>query len=381
MTVTMFLALINQTLEFAYPQVVIEGEVSSFKVNQGKWVFFDLKDDESTISCFMTIYQLKVALEDGMLVRVTARPNVTKWGKFSLTVQNIELAGEGSVKRAFELLKQQFEAEGLFAPERKRELPQFPQRIALITSNQAAAYNDFLKIISERWPHLAIDQFQVQVQGESAPDSIVAAITQANNSPLAYDVAVIIRGGGSLEDLQAFNREDVVRAIFGSKLPTLVAIGHEDDVSLAELAADVRGATPTDAARLLTPDQREIISSINHYQQRSLSAMQQHFYSAGQTIVRLHNVFSGLMANLKHDVRQLENQLLQAADQSIWRAAETLRRQQQLLRSLNPLAVLQRGYSIATVNGRVIKAPAQIQKRDTVVLQLADGKVNLKKQD
>jgi exodeoxyribonuclease VII large subunit len=149
-SVSQFHALVNQTLEFAYGEIVVEGEVASYKVNQGKWVFFDLKDDTNVVGCFIPIFQLKTTIEDGMLVRVTATPQLTKWGKFSLTVRAVELAGEGSVKRAFELLKAQFQKEGLFTEERKRQLPKYPEKIALITSKQAAAYNDFITILNDR---------------------------------------------------------------------------------------------------------------------------------------------------------------------------------------------------------------------------------------
>jgi len=144
-TVTQFVDIINETLAFAYPEVVIEGEVSSFKVNQGRWVFFDLKDDKNVVSCFMTLYQLKLPIEDGMKIRVTGTPKVTKFSKFSLTVRSVELAGEGELKRAMELLRRKLEAEGLFDPARKRPLPTFPSRIGLITSGTSAAYADFIR--------------------------------------------------------------------------------------------------------------------------------------------------------------------------------------------------------------------------------------------
>ncbi|MCX6806271.1 MAG: exodeoxyribonuclease VII large subunit [Patescibacteria group bacterium] len=224
-TVSEFNSLLNQSLNFAYPEVVVEGDVSSYKINQSKWVFFDLKDEESVVGCFMTVYQLKSEIEDGMVVRVKATPQLTKWGKFSLTVKEVELAGEGSVKRAFELLKAKFEKEGLFLPERKRQLPEMPEKVLLITSKQAAAFNDFVSIIDDRWGGLEIDHIQVQVQGAVAAEQIVDAIEYANSCSEKYEVLVIIRGGGSSEDLQAFNNEELVRAVYGSSIPTIVGIG------------------------------------------------------------------------------------------------------------------------------------------------------------
>src|SRR6266576_3151100 len=150
-SVTEFVSIINETLGFAYPSVTIEGEVSSFKVNQGKFVFFDLKDDQNVLSCFMMVYQLKMPLEDGMKVRITGVPKVTKFSKFSLTVREVELAGEGELRRAMELLKKKLAGEGLFDPARKRPLPKFPRSIGLITSQTSAAYSDFIKILNARW--------------------------------------------------------------------------------------------------------------------------------------------------------------------------------------------------------------------------------------
>jgi len=377
MTVSGFLAVINQTLDFAYPQVVIEGEVASFKINQGKWVFFDLKDSESTVGCFLSVYQLKVALEDGMLIRVTARPNITKWGKFSLTVTAIELAGEGAVRKAFELLKARFEAEGLFAPERKRPLPDFPRRITLITSAQAAAYNDFLKIIEGRWPYLTINHIQVQVQGVSAPEQIVAALNTANVSPAKPDIIVMIRGGGSAEDLQAFNHEDVVRAVFGSRVPTLVAIGHEDDVTLAELVADVRGATPTDAARLVVPDRADIAGQIQHQQARISTAISHQIAAQTSKINHLYSAFASQLRDVEQLTGGLRARLSLSAEQLTRQAWQRLENCQHLLASLNPTAILARGYSIATVRGRVIKDAAQVQPSDLIMLQLSHGSLNL----
>ena len=194
-----FIALTNQTLEYAYPSVAIEGEVASFKVNQGKWVFFDLKDEQSSVGCFMSLYSLRVPIQDGMKVIVTASPKLTNWGKFSLTVRAIRPVGEGALKKSFELLKAKLEGEGLFAPERKRSLPQVPHHIGVISSTQAAGYADFVKILNDRWGGIKIDVAQVQVQGEAAPDQIIRAIRYFNEQAELPEVLVVIRGGGSAD--------------------------------------------------------------------------------------------------------------------------------------------------------------------------------------
>ncbi len=254
LTVSAFLELVNETLKALndFEPIAVEGEVSQYHVNQGQWVNFDLKDDTSLVSIFMPIWKLKVPLEDGMKVRVHGAGRIyAKYGKFSISAEAVELVGEGALRKALAALRARLEAEGLFDPARKRELPRFPARIALIASTESAAYGDFVRIVRERWPLLKIDSYHVLVQGDRAPDDIVKAIQQANerheNAP--YDALVITRGGGSFDELMAFNNERLARTIRGSKIPTLVAIGHERDISIAEDVADVRGSTPTDAAR------------------------------------------------------------------------------------------------------------------------------------
>jgi exodeoxyribonuclease VII large subunit len=376
-SVSQFHALVNQTLEFAYGEIVVEGEVASYKVNQGKWVFFDLKDDTNVVGCFIPIFQLKTTIEDGMLVRVTATPQLTKWGKFSLTVRAVELAGEGSVKRAFELLKAQFQKEGLFTEERKRQLPKYPEKIALITSKQAAAYNDFITILNDRWRGLSIDHIQVQVQGEGAPDQIVAAIGQINQGVTEYEVLVLIRGGGSAEDLQAFNTEEVVRAVYGSKIPTLVGIGHEDDVSLAELAADVRAATPTDAARRLVPDRLEVFQKLKAVSAAQNSVLTGHFERVSKMLTRFEHAFGLRLQGLFNTLGQISERLDGLMDVRLTRVRENIYQTARLLHSLDPQAVLGRGYSIARVGNRVITKATEVQPADTVVVQLHQGELKL----
>lgn len=262
-SVSDFIAVVNQTFEYAYPTVEVEGEVSSFKINQEKFVFFDIKDKSGSIGCFMTVWQLRVPIEDGMKVIVTASPKLTQWGKFSLTVKAVRPSGEGSLKKSFEILKAKLESEGLFSLDRKRQLPRFPERVAVISSTQAAGYADFIKILNDRWGGLTVQVAQVQVQGVDAPDQIIKAINYFNQLEPIPEVIVIIRGGGSADDLSAFNDEPLVRAIASSRVPTLVGVGHETDESLADLVADVRAATPSNAAQILVPDRNEIIRSVN----------------------------------------------------------------------------------------------------------------------
>lgn len=262
LSVSDFVALINQTLEYAYPTVVIVGEVAEFRVSQGKWVSFKLKDDESLVDCFIPLFNLRVPLENGMKILIEAAPRLQgKWGKFSLNVRMVAPVGEGSIKKSFELLKAKLEAEGLFAPERKRALPRVPARVGVITSTESAAYADFVKIINERWGGMDVEVAHTQVQGEPAADQIIRALRYFNNLEVLPEVLVIVRGGGSAEDLMTFNDELLAREIAGSRIPTLVGVGHEVDHTLADMVADRRAATPTNAAEILVPDRQEIIQN------------------------------------------------------------------------------------------------------------------------
>lgn len=322
------IALINQTLEYAYPTLVIEGEVASFKVNQGKFVFFDVKDAGGTLGCFMMVFQLRMPLEDGMRVRIVATPKLTNWGKFSLTVRDVRPVGEGSLKRAFELLKAKLETEGLFAPERKRPLPASPRRIAVITSTQAAGYADFIRILDERWGGVSVEVAHVQVQGAEAPKQIVRALTYFNEMAELPDVIAIIRGGGSADDLSAFNDEPLVRALAASRVPTIVGVGHEVDETLADLAADVRAATPSHAAQLLVPDRQAIIQSVH------------------RDVVRMASSVESAIGELKLSADRLLADGLRALDNRLSQVNDMLASQRSMLAAYDPTAVLARGYAI-----------------------------------
>lgn len=258
-----FIEASNQTFEQIFPSVLIEGEVASFKINQQKYAFFDLKDQRASLNCFMMLWQMRFPLSDGMKVIVRAQPKLTNWGKFSLTIQQITPRGEGSLRKSFDMLKEKLSNEGLFAPEKKRILPARPQNVAVISSTQAAGYADFMKIIDERWGGIQVKVAHTQVQGLNAPDQIMRAIDYFNQAADLPEVIVIIRGGGSADDLAAFNDEQLVRKIASSRVPILTGIGHETDESLADLAADLAASTPSNAAQLLTPDKKHEIAMVD----------------------------------------------------------------------------------------------------------------------
>ena len=352
-----FVALVNQTLEYAYPNVTVVGELSNFRVSKNAWVYFDLKDDEASVKCFGTVYQLPGPLEDGMLVAVRGVPRLHPLYGFSLTTQQIRPVGEGSLKKAASLLESKLAAEGLFQPERKRLLPYPPRHIGLITSGESAAYRDFVKVLGERWGGMKISLIDVQVQGEPAAAQIGRAIAQFNAVAQVPDVLVITRGGGSADDLQAFNTEQVVRAVAGSRIPTLVAIGHEVDICLAELAADRRASTPSNAAELLVPDRRAMLAHL------------------ATTSLRLQQLAQATLAADKQRLERARELLQTAAQQALENARSSLAARAQLLAALSPQLALQRGYALVRAGPQLVRSGSQLQAGDAIVIELHDAQV------
>lgn len=355
LSVSEFVALLNQSLEYAYPSVTITGELANLRVSKNRWVYFDLKDEAATVKFFGTVYQLPGPLEDGMVLKVRGQPRLHNLYGFSVNVLSIQPAGEGTIKRAAELLRAKLSAEGLFDELRKRSLPYPPARIGLITSKQSAAYADFIKILNARWQGIDIELIDVQVQGEPAPAMIVAALEQLNAQATPPEVIIIIRGGGSTEDLAAFSTEPVTRAVTASRVPTLVAIGHEVDLSLAELAADRRASTPSNAAELLVPDRTQV--------RLALQTITTQLQQSGQR--QLQAARTGLTEQAA-DLEHLMNQGLS-------QAAAAVKNQVRLLEAFNPQAILRRGYAIVRSQGQVARRTRALQAGGIVDVQLADG--------
>lgn len=340
LTVSDFIALVNQTFDYAYPSVEIEGEVVSFKVSQDKYVFFDLKDDDGSINCFMTIWQLRMPIQDGMKVVISASPKLTQWGKFSLTVRSIKPSGEGSIKKSYELLKAKLDKEGLFSPDRKRNLPFAPKRIGVISSTQSAGYADFIKIINERWGGVRVDVAHVQVQGEGSADQIIKAIEYFNQQSELLEVLVVVRGGGSADDLSVFNDEQLVRAIAGSRIPTIVGIGHETDETLAELVADVRASTPSNAGQIVVPDKFETIRSLQ--------------FRVGSVLPKIIQSIELKKRSMADDLNFVFDKINRTLNDNL----QVIESKKMLLSELNPGTVLKRGYAILrgrSVVGEVIE--------------------------
>lgn len=359
----------------------VEGEVSNFHITQNRFVWFDLKDDKSYVSCFLLAFQLEQPLENGMQVQVSGRPALfAKSGKFHLRAQKIQIIGAGSWQRQYELLKAQLTTEGLFDAARKRSLPKFPRRIGLVTSADAAAYTDVLRILKNRWAGLQVLHFPVTVQGDTAIPSLRRAFQLINQSyARKLDVVIVTRGGGSMEDLQAFNDETVIRAVFGLKVPTVAAIGHERDVTLVEYAADVRAATPSNAAELVVPDKQDVLQQLALHAQRQTHAMQ----LLRRTQTERTTTF---IQQLQHQAQQYVQTMFatqqrflfatQQWQQHVQTLTATLDHQLALLHSYDPKATLRRGYSITrTATGQLITSTTQVRSGTSIQTIVPDGTI------
>ncbi len=402
-SVTQFVDFVNTAFATAvFPEgVTIEGEVADYRVSQDKWIWFALKDESALVSCFATTWQLRTPLEDGMRVRVFGVPKVyPKSGKFSVTVERVELVGEGALRRAFELLKKKLETEGLFAPGRKRPIPRFPERIGLIASKESAAYTDFLRIFGNRWGGTTITLANVAVQGKDAVADIVGAFSYFNAHPELAEVLVLTRGGGSLEDLQAFNAEDVARAVFASRIPVVVGVGHERDESLADYVADVRASTPSNAAERIAPDRREIVAAIDSdvrridngmrgmllEKQNAVASIASQIEShARRAITAFEHRLKDFRRHFAVFVERIGAQSLALAGvgtrltgvASAWtdRFSRRLEADTRLLKTLDPRRPLEKGYALVTKAGRVLKDTSQVDVHEIVDIQLFRGKL------
>jgi exodeoxyribonuclease VII large subunit len=360
-SVSDFVALLNQTYEYVFPSVMITGELANFKVSKNRWVYFDLKDDEASVKFFGTVQMLRTIgpIENGMLMQVRGAPRMHNLYGFSVNVISMRPSGEGSIRRAAELLTAKLKAEGLFDESRKRVLPYPPKRIGLITSRQSAAYADFIKILGARWGGLQIELIDVQVQGEAAPEQIVTAIERFNELKNPPEVLVLIRGGGSADDLAAFSAESVARALAASRVPTLAAIGHEIDTSLAEMAADKRASTPSNAAELLVPDKRAVLETLRQNTEDLYDAVQDYFTSERQ-------VLEDFVADAA-----------KAVERMLERGSTNLEQARNLLQVLSPQAALKRGYAIVRKgNGAVVRTAADAPVGAIVHIEIDDDELS-----
>jgi exodeoxyribonuclease VII large subunit len=376
-SVSEFIDAANELLAF---EIWVEGEISGFNISQDRWVFFDLKDgDGSKINCFMTAWTLKETIEDGMTIRVRGLPGIhKKYGKFSITIHEIKIMGEGALRRAFELLKAKLQAEGLFAPERKRPLPKFPAKLGLIASRESAAYTDFIRILNNRWSGLEINLLHTQVQGKEAIPQILRAIGYFNNEMPDLDALVITRGGGSLDDLGAFNSEEVARAIYASKIPTLVGIGHERDETLADCVADMRASTPSNAAERLVPDRAEIMTSLEHYAHLLGQDIEKKVRDAKDISYNAGRIFERCLEEKKRRLDIIQKNMVMLVSQFVDKTKTRLDFVLRTIKNLNPERILRRGFSIVFKDDKIVKDASMVAVGDILDLKFSKGKIKSK---
>jgi len=409
LSVSAFIQQINTII--GEQTVQIEGEVSAFQMSSfanNQWVFFDLKDEqkEAKIRCFTTVANLRksrISPVDGMRIIITGKPRLSpKSGIFSVMVETLAVSGEGELAKAFELLRQKLEAEGLFSEARKRAIPEMPKSIGIITSQDAAAYKDFMKVLGSRMGGLNLYFHHAQVQGERAVDSIIEAIDNLNTYP-EVEVIVLTRGGGAMDDLHAFNDESVARAIYTSIKPIISAVGHERDFTIADFVADMRASTPSNAAELLTPHRDELKISVEQKErilQASIQYKVQNLESRIDQNLHILERYTRYIADtVRVTIQKLESLVVQKLNEiqqyqykvhnnvhnlnlimsnNLAQSQNKLALLQSKLLALDPQAILQKGYSITKIYDKIIRDSNQIKEGDIITTQFYNGKINSK---
>lgn len=370
------------TLDPVLSHVSVQGELSNYKVYPSGHHYFTLKDAESSLRCVMfkaSASRLRFRPENGMRVTVFGRVAVyPRDGAYQLYCSGLMPEGTGDLQIAFEQLKKQLSQEGLFDAEHKKPLPRCPERIAVITSSAGAAVHDMIRILSHRWPMSKVLLLPVRVQGAEAPPEIVGAIRYANR----YDVADLIitgRGGGSMEDLWAFNDERVARAIYESHIPVISAVGHEPDVTISDYVADRRASTPSNAAEIAVPDQGEMRELLGSYAIRCDQAMGKKLRQLTQRLdgLRQKKVLTDPAVYLERrrlDVDRLSDRLCSAMERQNEGKKRELVRFAASLDAMSPLRVLSRGYSVVRkADGQIVKSAAELEQGERVTLTLGSG--------
>lgn len=383
LTVSELTRIIRDTLESSIDTVWVVGEISNFRVPTSGHFYFVLKDEHAQIAAVMfkgTNRALAFRPEDGLQVLVRGHVSLYEpRGTLQLYVEFMEPVGVGSVQLALEQLKLRLQAEGLFAPERKRPLPTLPRCIGIVTALGGAAIQDMLTTLRRRFPHVRVVVRPVRVQGKEAPQEIVAALADLQTLD-ELDVVIVGRGGGSKEDLWAFNDEGVARAIAACRVPVVSAVGHEIDLTVADLVADVRAATPTAAAQLVVPDLQELRNRIDQQfrllRTAFLRVVQLRRERVAQLAQRLRDP-RHVVENYRLRLDELAERAHLAIEQRLDRFRQRLRSLADRMEALSPLAVLQRGYAIVTKvpTGAIVRDAQQLAPSDHVSIRFARGRV------
>ena len=372
-------------VDYRLQDVWVEGEVSGVTRHASGHVYFTLKDAAAQIACVMwktsaPTYGAHVVHGGQILAHGKVSVYETR-GQYQLYVDRVQPRGRGDLHAQFEWLKATLEAEGLFAPERKRVLPEFPHRIGVVTSPTGAVIRDMCNILARRWPLVEVLLAPTQVQGQDAPPHIVAAL-DALYARDDLDLIIVARGGGSLEDLWAFNDERVARKIADSPVPVVSGVGHETDFTIADFVADLRAPTPSAAAELTTPDRQEMSSQLAALRVRLASALSDDLRARrialqSQTRALSHLSPQARLANLRQRTDDLISQATWTVSHLLQLRRERLTGASARLDALNPLAVLERGYAIVRRDGRLVRSVSQVSRDDRLAVRVSDGEFDV----
>ena len=377
---------LSDLVEDRYDDVWVEGELSDFTRAASGHCYFSLKDEDAQIRCVMWKHLTQYVYfepEEGMQVRVNGHASVyERRGDLQIQAQAMRQAGKGAQQKAFEELKQTLQAEGLFAPERKQALPAFPDTIGVVTSGQGAAIHDIQSGLARRFPPAEVVLCPVKVQGLDAPRAIADAVAAFNDLPAddaqRPDLLIVGRGGGSTEDLWAFNEEVVARALDASGLPVVSAVGHESDVTIADLVADERAATPSTAAELVVPDRRDVAERVRGLHDRLRSRVTGRLQAVRQRVDALvaSRAFHAPARRLEQHRQHLDalvDRLGRGGARAVDRARTRLTRLRDRLHALDPEQPLRRGYVHLTQDGTSVQSAESLQDGDRVRLHFQDG--------
>ena len=362
--------------------VCVRGELSNYKIYPSGHHYFTLKDAESSLRCVMFKYsamKLRFRPENGMGVTAFGRVSVyLRDGAYQLSCTSLMPEGMGDLQVAFEQMKAKLSAEGLFDTAYKKPLPPFPEKIAIITSSAGAAIHDMIRILGHRWPMTKVILLPVRVQGVEAPAEIAGAIRYANEFQIA-DLIITGRGGGSLEDLWAFNDERVARAIYASGIPVISAVGHEPDVTISDYVADRRASTPSNAAEIAVPDWHEMQDALQSYEIRSRQAMEKSLKSLSQRLDALKNkrvlTDPGVyLDNRRMDMDRARDRLLAASERQLAAKRQSFVKLGAALDAMSPLRVLSRGYTVSSDReGKVLKSVRDLRAGQEISVRFSDG--------
>lgn len=384
LTVSQLTAIVKEMLERSLAMVWVTGEISNFSRPTSGHCYLTLKDDQAQLRAVvwrMTAARLRFDLHDGLEVVCRGHLDVyAPRGTYQLVIDEIEPKGIGALELALRQVRERLTREGLFDPARKRPLPAFARRIAVVTSPTGAALRDFLQVLARRWRGADVLVVPVRVQGEGAAQEIAAAVDQVQQLAVPVDCIVVTRGGGSLEDLWAFNEEVVVRAIHRSRVPVVSGVGHEIDVTLADLVADVRALTPSEAAELVAPSADELTHRLGQLRQRLIASANAIVSTSGRRFDALarHRVFrrpEELLADRARRLDELEGRMGRAGQVRLAAAGQRLAALAARLDALSPLAVLGRGYSLTRrlPDGQLVRSAAELQLGDHVETRFQSG--------